>query len=94
MKGKIDLNSLFSWLELWLKRNSTAGFSYAVENGIRTCIMKHDLGWKWSLYHKIVLELMLNEILGKSSVIKVNTEEKILKIEFKAENENNTNITK
>jgi hypothetical protein len=24
MKGKIDLDSLFSWLELWLKRNSTA----------------------------------------------------------------------
>lgn len=94
MKGKIDLNSLFSWLELWLKRNSTAGFSYAIENGIYTCIMKHDLGWKWSLYHKIILELMLNEILGKSSVIKANTEENMLIIEFKAENENNTNITK
>lgn len=94
MKGKIDLNSLFSWLELWLKRNSTAGFSYAIENGTHTCIMKHDLGWKWSLYHKIILELMLNEILGKSSVIKVNTEENMLIIEFKAENENNTNITK
>ena len=90
MKGKIDLNSLFSWLELWLKRNSTAGFSYAIENGIHTCIMKHDLGRKWSLYHKIILELMLNEILGKSSVTKVNTEENMLIIEFKAENENNT----
>jgi hypothetical protein len=94
MKGKIGLNSLFSWLELWLKRNSTAGFSYAIENSIHTCIMKHDLGWKWSLYHKIILELMLHEILGKSSVIKVNTEENMLIIKFKAENENNTNITK
>ena len=37
---------------------------------------------------------MLNEILGKSSVIKVNTEENMLIIEFKAENENKTNITK
>lgn len=39
MKGKVDLDSLFSWLELWLKRNSTAGFSYVIENGLHTCIM-------------------------------------------------------
>lgn len=34
MKGKIDLDSLLSWLELWLKRNSTAGFSHVVDNGL------------------------------------------------------------
>src|SRR5919202_1625720 len=93
MKGKVDLNSLFSWLELWLKRNSTAGFSYVFENGLRTCIMKHNLGLKWSLYHKVVLELMLKEILGDSHVVEVNIAENILVFKFResdTKDENNS----
>ena len=93
MKGKVDLNSLFSWLELWLKRNSTAGFNYIVENGLHTCIMKHNLGLKWSLYHKVVLELMLKEILGDSHVVEVNIAENILVFKFRereTKDENNS----
>ena len=93
MKGKVDLNSLFSWLELWLKRNSTAGFSYVSENGLHTCIMKHDLGLKWSLYHKVVLELILKEILGDSHVVEVNIAENILVFKFRehdTKDENNS----
>jgi hypothetical protein len=93
MKGKVDLDSLFSWLELWLKRNSTAGFSYVVENGLHTCIMKHNLGFKWSLYHKVALELMLKEILGDSHVIEVNIAENILVFKFRegeTKDENNS----
>jgi hypothetical protein len=86
MKGKIDLDSLFSWLELWLKRNSTAGFSYIVKNDLHTCIMKHDLGSKWSLYHKTVLQLMIREILRDSSIIEINTAENILVFKFKGQN--------
>jgi hypothetical protein len=83
MKGKVDLDTLFSWLELWLKRNSTAGFSYEVENGLHTCIMKHNLGLKWSLYHKVVLELMLKEILGDSLNMEVSMAENILIFKFR-----------
>ena len=87
MKGKIDLDSLFSWLELWLKRNSTAGFSYVVKNGIHTCIMKHNLGSKWSLYQKTVLQLMLEEIIGESSsIVEFKTAENILVFKFKGYN--------
>jgi hypothetical protein len=86
MKGKIDLDSLFSWLELWLKRNSTAGFSHVVENGLHICIMKHSLGSKWSLYHKVVLQLMLKEILGEFSIVEVNMAENILLFKFKEYN--------
>ena len=86
MKGKIDLGSLFSWLQLWLKRNSSAGFQYTVENGIHICVMKHDLGWKWSLYHKVVLELIINEILGKkSSSLDINIAENMLVLKFKVQ---------
>src|SRR5919202_3802781 len=83
MKGKVDLDSLFSWLELWLKRNATAGFSYDVQNGLHTCIMKHNLGLKWSLYHKVVLELILREILEDSVDIKVNMAANILIFKFR-----------
>src|SRR5918912_1019423 len=86
MKGKIDLDSLFSWLELWLKRNSTAGFSYIVKNDLHTCIMKHNLGSKWSLYHKTVLQLMIREILGDSSIIEINAAENMLVFKFKEQN--------
>jgi hypothetical protein len=80
MKNKIDLDSLLSWLELWLKKNSTAGFSHTVENNIHTCTMKHDLGQKWSLYHKIVLELILHDMLKKH--IEVIISNKILTFKF------------
>ena len=83
MKGKVDLESLFSWLELWLKRNSTTGFSYVIENGLHTCIMKHNLGIKWSLYHKVVLELLLKEIFENSPIIEVNIAENILVFKFR-----------
>ena len=91
MKGKVDLDSLFSWLDLWLKRNSTAGFSYAVEDGVHTCIMKHNLGVKWSLYHKAVLELMLKEILGESSIVEIKTDESVLVFKFKERDDRKSN---
>ena len=83
MKGKVDLDSVFSWMELWLKRNSTAGFSHVIEDGLHTCIMKHNLGLKWSIYHKVVLELMLKEILGDSMLIEFNMAENILVFKFR-----------
>ena len=70
-------------MELWLKRNSTAGFSYVIEDGLHTCIMKHNLGSKWSLYHKVVLELMLREILGESPIKHVEIDKNILVFRFK-----------
>lgn len=83
MKGKVDLDSIFSWLELWLKRNSTAGFSYEVQDGLHTCIMKHNMGKKWSLYHKVVLEMIIKEILEKSSITHVRIDDNILVFKFK-----------
>ena len=81
MRSKIDLDSLLSWLELWLKKNSTAGFSHTMENDIHTCIMKHDLGQKWSLYHKTVLELILDDMLGKHVDITISNTTLLFKFE-------------
>jgi hypothetical protein len=41
------------------------------------------LGSKWSLYHKVVLQLMLNEILGESSITEVNMTENVLIFKFR-----------
>jgi hypothetical protein len=48
--------------------------------------MKHNLASKWSLYHKTVLQLMLREIIGESSIVEVNTAENILVFKFKGYN--------
>jgi hypothetical protein len=42
--------------------------------------MKHDLGENWSLYHKIVLELMFNEIFEKP--IDVTTSNTTVRFKF------------
>ena len=66
MRNKMDLDSILSWLEIWLRKNSTGGFSHNVDdNNTHTCVMKHDLGEKWSLYHLKVLESIFREILEK-----------------------------
>lgn len=67
MRNKMDLDSFLTWLELWLRKNSTAGYNHTINNttNVHTYIMKHDLGEKWSLYHKTVLDLIFREILQK-----------------------------
>ena len=67
MKNKMDLDSFLTWLELWLRKNSTAGFNHTIDNttNVHTYVMKHDLGEKWSLYHKIILDVIFKEILQK-----------------------------
>ena len=80
MKQKIDVVSFLSWLETWLKKNSTSGFSHTKENDTDICIMKHDLGENWSLYHKTVLEEIFNEILHRPIDITANKDALVFKI--------------
>jgi hypothetical protein len=35
------------------------------EDGKHSYILKHDLGRNWSIYHRIILELIFNDVLGK-----------------------------
>jgi hypothetical protein len=80
MKQKIDVVSFLSWLETWLKKNSTSGFSHTKENDTDICIMKHDLGENWSLYHKTVLHEIFNEILHRPIDITANKDTLVFKI--------------
>jgi hypothetical protein len=35
-------------------------------------VLKHDLGYNWSLYHKKILEKIFNEIFNKSIYIAIS----------------------
>jgi hypothetical protein len=84
MKGRMDRESFLTWVELWLRKNSTAGFSHNIDysTNIHTYIMKHDLGEKWSLYHKLILDLVFKETLQKP-LINLTSSEMLITFSFK-----------
>lgn len=71
MKNKMDLNSFLSWLEARMK-SSSIEINHSIENDLHIYMMKHDLGENWSLYHKVVLEVMFNEVFGKAIDITIS----------------------
>jgi hypothetical protein len=72
VKGKIDADSFLSWFIARMKNCSVIEEikdcrieSKESGNGIsgKTYVLKHQLGYKWSLFHKTVLESIFHEIL-------------------------------
>jgi hypothetical protein len=64
MKMKSDPDSFLTWFEIRMKR-SFVEFNHLQENDRHIYILKHDLGYNWSLYHKKILERIFNEIFNK-----------------------------
>ncbi|MDE1767636.1 MAG: hypothetical protein KGI27_15385, partial [Thaumarchaeota archaeon] len=64
MRGKVELTSFISWYET-LMINSSVQVSHLVDNGFHNMVLKHDLGRKWSLYQKTILELIFKELFQK-----------------------------
>ena len=64
MKSKMDLQSFLSWFEMRMK-NSSIEFCHRLVNSTHTYVMKHDLGYNWSLYQKTLLELMFSQVFEK-----------------------------
>ena len=79
MKGKMDLESFISWFETRMKM-SAFEMNHTVNDNEHTYVIKHDLGYNWSLYHKTVLELIFLETLEKPVKIKVN--ESMMNVSF------------
>lgn len=79
MKGKIDQDTFLSWLDARLKHSSLE-VNHCFEDNLHTIIIKHDLGEKWSLYHKVVFEFIFQELLDKKVDIEYN--ENVLKLSF------------
>jgi hypothetical protein len=66
--GKMDPDSFVSWFLSRMKNCSEITESTVVEESserTHTCIIKHDLGENWSLFHKAVLESIFNDILAR-----------------------------
>lgn len=84
MRNRLDLDSFLTWLELWLRKNSTSGYTHNIDEttDVHTYIMKHDLGEKWSLYHKIILDLIFKEILQKP-LINLTSSNMLITFSFK-----------
>lgn len=65
MKNKMDLDSFLSWFETRMESTLTET-NHTIQDGCHVYVLKHELGENWSLYHKIVIELIFNEIFNKA----------------------------
>jgi hypothetical protein len=79
MKGSMDMDSFVSWFVTRMKM-SDFEMNHTVKERKHTYIIKHDLGYNWSLYHKTVLELIFNDALGKK--IDSDIKDRMMKIVF------------
>ena len=71
MKNRMDLDSFLSWFETRMNSSLTET-NHSIQNGFHVYVLKHELGENWSLYHKIVLELMFNEIFDRAVDITIS----------------------
>ena len=79
MKMKSDPDSFLTWFETRMRR-SFVEFNHLQENDRHIYILKHDLGYNWSLYHKKILERIFNEIFNKP--VRITISEFMLTIQF------------
>ena len=79
MKMKTDPDSFLTWFEIRMKR-SFVEFNHLEENDRHMYILKHDLGYNWSLYHKKILEKIFNEFFNKP--INISISDLMLTIQF------------
>lgn len=81
MKGDMSLTSFISWFETRMKMS---GFemNHNIKSQNHTYIVKHDLGYNWSLYHKTVLELIFHDVLQKPIQFEMN--ERLITFTFSA----------
>lgn len=79
MKMKLDYDTFLIWLETRMKR-SFIEFNHTKEKEVFIYVLKHDLGYNWSLYHKKLLEIIFYEFFRKP--IKIEITNSILKFTF------------
>lgn len=71
MKGSMDVESFLSWFET--RMNASAfEINHTIKNSTHMIIVKHDVGYNWSLYHKTILELIFTDILEKKIDVEIN----------------------
>ena len=71
MKGNLTLESFLSWLKTRMEHCSQVNYVIEDNGHQMRMIFKHDLGENWSIYHKIITEHILYEILRENATIGV-----------------------
>lgn len=79
MKNKMDLDSFLSWFETRMNSSLTET-NHSVQNGFHVYVLRHELGENWSLYHKIVLQSIFNEIFEKK--VDITTSSTTIRFKF------------
>ncbi|MDQ4073631.1 MAG: hypothetical protein M3162_04920 [Thermoproteota archaeon] len=80
MKNRMDLDSFLSWFEIRMTSSLTET-NHSIQDGYHVYILRHELGHNWSLYHKVILELMFNEVFGKA--VEVSTTNNLISFKFR-----------
>lgn len=78
MNGKVNFEIFLTWYMQRMKQNSGTSFKKDGKGNWKI-IFKHDLGEKWSLFHRTILESICHDIL--SVPIKVNITDSTIIIE-------------
>jgi hypothetical protein len=71
MNAKMDMDSFMTWFESRM-RNSSIGISHLVRARTHTYTIKHDICFNWSLYHKVLLEVIFGELYKKDVDIQIS----------------------
>ena len=79
MKGSTDIDSFVSWFVTRMKI-SDFEINYTIKDSEHRYIIKHDLVYNWSLYHKTVLELIFNDVFEKK--IDVTIKDRMMEVSF------------
>jgi hypothetical protein len=64
MKGKRDLNAFLSWIETEMS-NHSLNIRHIIEGDMHKYIIKHDLGYKFSLYYNTIIDSIFKDQLGE-----------------------------
>lgn len=64
MKGKRDLNAFLSWIETEMS-NHSLNIRHIIEGDMHKYIIKHDLGYKFSLYYNTIIDSVFKDQLGE-----------------------------
>jgi hypothetical protein len=60
MRGERDLNTFLSWIETEMNHHSM-NVRHINEGDIHKYVIKHDLGYKFSLYYKTIIESIFHD---------------------------------
>jgi hypothetical protein len=73
IKGKKDLNAFLSWIETEMN-NHSLNIRHIIEGEIHKYIIKHDLGYRFSLYYKTIIESIFKDQLGEKIYLVISDE--------------------